>query len=105
MDPLTVDTSFFTALVEARLPELDRLLAEDFVLVDVMSGSEVNKPALLAVLASGQLKFANITLVESRVRQYGTSAVINGRTQMSGSFDGMPFAASSRYHTCLRPTG
>jgi Domain of unknown function (DUF4440) len=68
-----------------------------------MTGSEVKKPQLLAVLGSGQLKFEAIQPVESQVRVYGTRAVITGRTQMSGRFDEMPFTTSSRYtHVFVR---
>ena len=46
---------------------------------------------------SGQVKFETIEPAEQRVRLYGTTAVITGRTQMSGLLGGAPFAASSRY--------
>jgi hypothetical protein len=51
-----------------------------------MTGSEVKKPDLLAVLGSGQLKFEAIQPAESQVRLYGITAVITGRTQMSRRF-------------------
>ncbi len=76
---------------------LDRILGEDFLLIDVMTGSELKKPDLLAVLRSGQLKFEAIEPVESQVRLYGITAVITGRTRMSGRFGETPFTASSRY--------
>ena len=76
---------------------LDRILGEDFLLIDVMTGSELKKPDLLAILRSGQLKFEAIEPVESQVRLYGITAVITGRTQMSGRFGETPFTASSRY--------
>ncbi len=82
---------------------LDRILGDDFLLIDVMTGSEVKKPDLLAVLRLGQLKFEAIEPVESRVRLYGNTAVITGRTQMTGRFGEMPFTASSRYtHVFIR---
>jgi Domain of unknown function (DUF4440) len=62
-----------------------------------MTGSEVKKLDLLAVLGSGQLKFETIQPVESQVRLYGITAVITGRTQMSGRFGETFFTASSRY--------
>src|SRR4030095_342431 len=60
LDPLAVDRQFFTSLVEADFQALDRLLARDFMLIDVMSGSEITKSSLLAALGSGQVKFARI---------------------------------------------
>ena len=95
--PLQAERQFFAFLVQADVKRLDRILSEDFLLIDVMTGSEVTKSALLAVLGSGQLKFDGIEQLESRFRTYGKTAVVTGRTQMSGRFDERPFTASSRY--------
>jgi len=62
-----------------------------------MTGSEISKSALLTALESGQLKFDTIDQFEPRLRMYGETAVVNGRTQMSGRFERMRFTASSRY--------
>ena len=96
-DPLAAEREFFIALVEARPEVLDRVLADDFLLIDIMSGSEVTKPSLLAVLGSGQLRFEVIEPAEQRVRLYQATAVVTGRTRMSGRFGGAPFSALSRY--------
>ena len=105
-DPLAAERLFFAALVAAALEDLDRVLADDFVLIDVMRGDEIAKAALVAVLGSGQLRFAAIEPVESRVRRYPGTAVVTGRTRMSGTFDGAPFAASSRYtHVYVQQEG
>ena len=53
MNPLAADANFFNALIKADIPALDRLLADDFVLIDVMGGSEISKSALLAALDRG----------------------------------------------------
>jgi ketosteroid isomerase-like protein len=103
-DPASVDRRFFAALIAGEVETLKQILADDFILVDIMSGGEVDRPALLAVVGSGQLRFHRIDPVECRVRHYppGT-AVVNGRTEMSGEFAGAPFAASSRYtHVYVR---
>lgn len=96
-DPLAAERRFFAALIAADLEDLDRVLADDFVLIDVMRGDEIPKPALVAVLGSGQLRFLAIEPLESRVRRYPGTAVVTGRTHMSGTFDGTPFTTSSRY--------
>jgi hypothetical protein len=96
-DPMSAERAFFTALVEAKLDDLDRILADDFLLIDVMGGSEIAKDALIAVLGSGQLKFESIEPADPRVRLYQTTAVITGRTRMSGRFGESPFTVRSRY--------
>ena len=97
MNPLVTDGEFFTALIEADARTLEGILTDDFILIDVMSGSEISKPAFLAVIASGQIKFESIEPAENRVRIYQTTAIITGRTEMKGKVGDAPFAASSRY--------
>lgn len=95
--PETVEQEFLTALIEADADALAKLLADDFLLIDVMTGSEVSKAALLEVVVARQLQFDEINRIEYRVRRYGVTAVITGRTEMRGTFAGQPFRASSRY--------
>jgi ketosteroid isomerase-like protein len=97
VDVLTAERAFFTALVEGDVEALDQILADDFLLIDVMRGAEVPKSALLAVIGSGQLRFDAIEPMGSRVRLYPATAVVIGRTEMRGRFEGTPFSASSRY--------
>jgi ketosteroid isomerase-like protein len=96
-DPLDGEQQFFRSLIRGDVEALDQILIDDFLLIDVLTGSEVRKTELLAALRSRQLKFEAIEALESRVRFYGITAVITGRTQMSGRFGATPFTASSRY--------
>ncbi len=97
MNPLTIDKQFFAALIAGDAQALDHILVDDFILVDVMSGSEITKPAFLAFIGSGQIKFESTEPAENRVRLYQTTAIVTGRTQMKGRLGDAPFAASSRY--------
>ena len=91
------DEDFFRLLASADIAGLDNLLTDDFVLIDVFRGAEISRSALLALLESGQLRFAPVRPMDVTVRLHGTTAIITGRTDMHGSFDGTPFAAASRY--------
>jgi hypothetical protein len=97
MDLLAANHQFFASLIAANLPALDRLLGDDFILIDVMSGSEITKSDLLAAIGSGQVEFEIIEPADNRVRLYQTTSVITGRTRMQGRLGDKPFAASSRY--------
>ncbi|MGC2194720.1 MAG: nuclear transport factor 2 family protein [Terriglobales bacterium] len=97
LNPQAADQQFFNSLIGSDVGALDRILSDDFLLIDVMTGSEARKPDLLVVLRSGQLKFEAIEPIESQVRHWGITAVITGRTEMSGRFAETPFKASSRY--------
>jgi hypothetical protein len=55
MNALDADRRFFSALIAAAAGALERILAEDFLLIDVMNGSEISKPAFLAAIGSGQI--------------------------------------------------
>lgn len=96
-DPVAADQQFFAALLAADTADLDGLLADDFMLIDVMTGSEVPRAALLDVVGSGQLVFEAIDPAEVRRRRYGATAVVTGRTRMAGQYAGAAFAAASRY--------
>ena len=50
---------------------LNRLLADDSVLIDVLSGSEVSKACLLDAVAASGLQFEEINRIDFRVRFYG----------------------------------
>jgi hypothetical protein len=97
LDPLVNDRQFFSALVDASVKDLDQILADDFVLIEVMGGSEVSKSSLLGAIESGQLKFETIEPADGRVRFYRTTAVVTGRTQMNARLGETPFAIRSRY--------
>lgn len=103
--PEAVEQAFFTALIEADADRLDDLLANDFLLIDVMTGSEVSKAALLEAVRARLLRFDEINCLEYRVRRYGVTAVITGRTGMRGAFAGQPFCADSRYTHVLVSEG
>lgn len=84
MEPLATERQFFRALLEAKLESLDQVLAGDFLLIDVMSGSEISKPALLGAVGSGQLKFEVVEVVESRVRLYSGTAMSTDARKCGG---------------------
>jgi len=96
-DPVAAEQQFFSALTSADLNTLEHLLARDFLLIDAMSGSEVARADFMDVLRTGMLKFEVIEAREQRVRLYETTAVVTGRAQMNGQFNGERFTLNSRY--------
>ena len=104
-DVLSVENSFYKALVRAHAGELERLLADDFSLAD-LSGGLMSKAALIEAVCSGKLRFEAIEPVEAEVRFYGPTAIVTGRTEMRGSVEHTPFVAHSRYtHVYLEQEG
>ncbi|MBT2456228.1 nuclear transport factor 2 family protein [Streptomyces sp. ISL-86] len=102
------DGRFFEALVRADGEALGRLLHERFILVDVMSGSVIPKADVVPLVASRRLVFEAIGPdgEEPDLRFFGPTAVVTGRTRMTGSFDGTAFTARSRYaHVFVADSG
>ena len=95
--PEEVEREFFEALINADVASLDRILASDFVLIDVMTGSEVSGETLTELVRLAQLRFHMIDQTEYKVRVYGTTSVITGRTVMIGWYEGQQFRVTSRY--------
>lgn len=98
LDPLVKERAFFTALLSGNIDSLDSILADDFVMVDLMTGSEFSKAMLLAAVGSSQVKFEAIDPVESKVRIYSCdTAIVVGRTEMRFRAGESSFNFSSRY--------
>jgi uncharacterized protein (TIGR02246 family) len=98
-EPLATEHRFFRALAEGDASELDRIMADDCVMIDLMRGAETPKAMLVQAVASGHARFGEITPIEARVRRYGDTAVVTGRTEMRVHMIGSdaPFVAGSRY--------
>ena len=81
---LACDESFFTALLAADYELLGTILADDFLVIDVLSGQVARREELLGAISSGQLRFAEVTrhAEERSVRLRDSAAVVAGRTQM-----------------------
>jgi hypothetical protein len=97
LNPLSAEQEFFSSLIASKIQALDELLVDDFILVDVMRGAEITKPELLAAVASGQVRFEAIEPSGARVRNFGGTAIVNGRTEMRGRAGDTAFAVRSRY--------
>lgn len=94
---------FFGALLRGDADALRAVLTADFLLIDVMSGSEIPGDVLIDVVGSRRLRFESIERIDSRVRHYGNTAVVTGQTRMRGSFGDERFDAHSRYtHVYVR---
>ena len=100
------EQEFFTALIEADVATLGRVLADDFVMIDVMRGGEIGKPDLLGALSAGMLTFDSIVAHDPRVREYGDTAIVTGWTEMRMTFGGQSAEVKSRYtHVFVRRNG
>ena len=105
---LACDESFFTALLAADHELLGTILADDFLIIDVLSGHVAHREELLGVISSGQLRFAEVTRhgEERSVRLRDSAAVVAGRTRMVVCYRGDEVTVQSRYtHVYARESG
>jgi ketosteroid isomerase-like protein len=93
------DETFFAALLSADMAALEAVLADDFVIVDVMSGWVTGREEFLAAIGSGMLRFAEVTRfpAEQPVRRRDKAGVVVGRTRMVMHFGPDTVTANSRY--------
>jgi ketosteroid isomerase-like protein len=94
------DESFFQALLDRDVEALERLLAEQFLIVDVASGSIHDRAGFLEAIRSGAVAFNGIETLsgETVVRLAGVGAgIVVGRTAMSFEMNGQVAELSSRY--------
>jgi hypothetical protein len=82
-----LEQKWVDALTQADTATLETILDDTYVDTDE-AGHRSDKPDLIAVLKSGDLRMNSIKLSDMRVRQYGTAAVVTGRAAQSGSFKG-----------------
>jgi ketosteroid isomerase-like protein len=96
-DVLATETKFFEALLQADSAALLAVLTPDFLLIDVMTGSEIPGSVLVDLVGSKQLRFESVNRLDARVRLYGGAAVVTGQTRMQGRYGDQQFQAHSRY--------
>jgi ketosteroid isomerase-like protein len=104
-EPLATEDAFFEALVKADTGRLGSILAEDFLIVDILRGDVTGRADFLAAVSAQAVTFHRVDPAERQVRRYGTTAVVTGRTQMSGTAGGGEFTVASRYTHVFVRTG
>ncbi len=95
------DLAFFRGLLDRDIPALEALLAEEFLIVDVATGSVHPRAAFLAAISDGMVSFQAIETFpdEAVVRLAGPgTGIVIGRTAMSfGDAEGALTEVASRY--------
>jgi hypothetical protein len=105
---LACDESFFAALLAADHDLLGTILADDFLIIDVLSGQVARREELLGAIGSGQLRFTEVMRYadDRSVRLRDSAAVVAGRTRMVLRYQGDEVTAHSRYtHVYARDSG
>ena len=84
------------AIVRKDRAAIEANMAEDFRQID-SAGNVETKQSFVDDLMSPQLVIDPYTVEDFDVRLYGDTALLSGRTRMTGKYDGKPFATHYRY--------
>ena len=92
---LKLENEFARAVASNDADALDRLLADDWIIVEP-DGGMIDKARFLGVIRSGALSHESMESTDLRVRAYGNTAVVTGLTATKGKFMGQDFASCER---------
>lgn len=84
------------AIVRKDRAAIEANMAEDFRQIDG-AGDIETKASFVEGLLSPKLEIDPYTVEDFEVRLYGDTALLSGRTRMTGSFDGRRFTSQYRY--------
>jgi ketosteroid isomerase-like protein len=94
------DRGFFCALLQRDIPALEELLAADFQIVDVASGSLHGRASFLEAISARAVTFQQIQTFppERTIQIEGFTAIVTGRTAMAfANAEGQLTLVESRY--------
>jgi ketosteroid isomerase-like protein len=84
------------AIVAKRRAGIEANMADDFRQIDG-AGNIETKQSFVEGLIDPKLTIDPYTVEDFEVRLYGDVALLSGRTQMTGTYDGKPFTSHYRY--------
>jgi len=99
IEVLASEEAFFAGLLAGDATALEQVLAEDFILVDVLNGDVVPRAGLLEALRAGDLVVMSVARDEADVliRHRSGLAVVIGRTHTVMRYLGVQTATGSWY--------
>lgn len=92
---LKLEKEFAQAVASNNADALDRLLADDWIIVEP-DGGLIDKARFLGVIRSGALSHESMESTDLKVRVYGNTAVVTGLTTSKGKFMGQDFISCER---------
>lgn len=87
-----IEDNFNKAVISNKVDEIKNCITEDWVLVDTQGGI-IPQQRFFNVLEQGTLSHHTMTKQILRVKVYGDIALVTGRRQNAGSWQGRPLEA------------
>jgi ketosteroid isomerase-like protein len=92
---LKLENEFARAVASNNGDALDKLLADDWIIVEP-DGGMIDKARFLEVIRSGALSHESMESTDLKVRDYGNTALVTGLTTSKGKFMGQDFTSCER---------
>ncbi len=92
---LKLENEFARAVAGNDADALDRLLADDWIIVEP-DGGIIDKARFLGVIRSDALSHESMESTDPKIRVYGNTAVVTGLTTSKGKFMGQDFTSCER---------
>lgn len=87
-----IEDNFNVAVISNNVHEIKKCITSDWVLVDSQGGI-IPQEGFFKVLEKGSLRHSTMTKEILRVKVYGDIALVTGRGQNTGSWQGQPLEA------------
>jgi len=87
-----IEDNFNKAVISNQVDEIKKCITDDWVLVDSQGGI-IPQESFFAVLENGLLTHSTMTKKILRVKLYGDVALVTGRGQNTGTWQGHPLEA------------
>lgn len=87
-----IENNFNMAVISNKVDEIKKCITGDWVLVDSQGGI-IPQERFFSVLEQGLLSHNTMTKQILRVKVYGDIALVTGRGQNTGTWQGQPLAA------------
>jgi ketosteroid isomerase-like protein len=87
-----IEDNFNKAVVSNNVNEIKKCISEDWVLIDTQGGI-IPQERFFSVLEQGLLSHSTMTKEVLRVKIYGHIALVTGRGQNTGIWNGQPMQA------------
>ncbi len=87
-----IEERFNQAMVSNDPKEIAKCITDDWVLINPESGP-LSRELILGLIGSGTLAHSSMTKQVVRAKVYGDVAVVTGRGQNKGTFQGRPIEA------------
>lgn len=97
-----LEREWFAAVVKKDLATLNRIFADDFIAIK-SDGGFVTKAEMVEMFSSGKIQLDEIRSDEFKLRLYGTTAVVTGRSTYIRA--GKPLGASSHTEVWVKRAG